>query len=818
MRRVLAFLWHARNAHAQAVYRQSPVQPRTVLYESFAGSGRLCNPEAIFRELLSSPDFADLHHIWVFNGSRPASFERDRGIRLVRYRSRAYFRALATSGYLVNNATFPPEFAKRPEQTYLNTWHGTPLKRMGYDMPDGAFESANTLRNFVSADFLLSQNPFMTAQMYETAYKLRGVYRGTILEAGYPRVDRQFMTPEQRSAAVDILQQSGIDVRGRKIVLYAPTWKGSSFSSPERNVPDLLRTAAELQRLLGDSDYVVLLKIHQIVSKQSALTGSKILVPNEIPTNVVLGGVDVLITDHSSIFFDFLATDRPILFYRPTVEASPAPARGEYFSSAELPGTTANTVQQLAESIAGISTDPMATARAEWRARFLPRDDGHAAGRVIDVVFRGIPADVSQISLADGQRPSLLLHLGSMNTNGITSSALNLLHHIDHTALDVSVIVNRPSNAQQRANQRRIDPHVRQFHRTGRMIGSALTQVRRRLDEFSGREGFHTRSRAQRQMWDDEWLRCFGALRFDRIVDFDGYGPYWATLLLHSPAARRSIWMHNDMAAEMHRLIRGRKRLKHSLNAVFAKYPDFDALVSVSPALADVNRRRLAERHRIDPARFLSARNLIDAPRIVAAAQQPLDEVTTGTREDSSKPASWLRGLLNDPASKVFITLGRFSFEKNQSRLLRAFAQVYRQHPESRLLLVGYGPLRAHLEQLIEELQLTLAAFVIGPYENPFPLLAAADCFVLSSNYEGQPMVILEAALLHRPIVSVAFGTVTDALPESTIRIVDQSDDALADGMLAFLRGEVPPQELDADRYTREALQEFLDATSGIPD
>jgi CDP-glycerol glycerophosphotransferase (TagB/SpsB family)/glycosyltransferase involved in cell wall biosynthesis len=814
MRRVLAFLWHAGNAHSQAVFRRSPLQPRTVLYESFAGNGRLCNPEAIFRELLGSPDFADLRHIWVFNGTRPAEFARDGRVRLVRYRSRAYFRALATSGYLVNNATFPPEFAKRSGQIYLNTWHGTPLKRMGYDMPDGAFESANTLRNLVSADFLLSQNPFMTTQMYETAYKLRGIYQGTILEAGYPRVDRQFMTPEQRSEAVDLLRASGIDVRGRKIVLYAPTWKGPSFSSPEQNVPELLRTAAELQRLLGDDDYLVLLKAHQIISAQSALSGSNILVPNEIPTNVVLGSVDVLITDYSSIFFDFLATDRPILFYRPAVEASPFAARGEYFSSPELPGETVTTVQQLAESIAGVGTDTMRAKRAEWRTRFLPRDDGRAAGRVVDAVFRGIADASSEISRADGRRPSLLLHLGSMNTNGITSSALNLLRQIDHTALDVSVVFNRPSNAQQRANQRQIDPHVRQFHRTGRMIGTAFTQLRRRIDELGGRQGFHARSEAQRQMWDDEWLRCFGAAQFDRVVDFDGYGPYWATLLLHSPAARRSIWMHNEMASEMHRIIRGRERLKRSLGAVFSRYPDFDALVSVSPSLADVNRLRLAERYGIDPARFLSARNLIDAPRVVEAAQHPLDEVISG---DPSKPAGSLGDLLRDPAVKTFITLGRFSFEKNQSRLLRAFARVHTQRPESRLLLVGYGPLRSHLEHLIEELQLTRSAFVIGPYQNPFPILAASDCFVLSSNYEGQPMVILEAALLRRPIVSVAFSTVSDALPESTIRIVDQTDDALAEGMLAFLRGEVPPQRLDADRYARDALREFIAVTSGLP-
>jgi glycosyltransferase involved in cell wall biosynthesis len=176
----------------------------------------------------------------------------------------------------------------------------------------------------------------------------------------------------------------------------------------------------------------------------------------------------------------------------------------------------------------------------------------------------------------------------------------------------------------------------------------------------------------------------------------------------------------------------------------------------------------------------------------------------------------WAAELATDDGAVWFATVGRFSTEKNQSRLIRAFALTHRSHPETRLILVGYGPLRSALERLIVGLGLTNSVFIAGPYRNPFPILAAADCFVLSSDYEGQPMVILEAAIAGLPIVSVDFGSIRDALPEGGIHIVGQDDESLAAGMLAYLRGEVAPSRLDVDRYNLEARSEFVRAITAI--
>lgn len=815
----------ALRAEARAWVSRGPVIAGSVLYESFAGNGALCNPEAIFRELRSTPDVPITRHIWVLgdlkaNRDFQKEFAGDSSVRFVRRGTVGYFRALATSQYLVNNATFPVEFAKRAGQTYVNTWHGTPLKLMGYDMLEGAAQSGNTLRNFLSADYLLSQNSFMTSKMYSEAYRLSGVFRGRIIETGYPRVDRQFVDDGQLDDIRAQLRGSGIDINGRTVVLYAPTWNGTSFWTPEDVTDELVSMTQELQKSLGDA-YLVLLKTHQSVHDFAAAVGhiSHFLVPNAIPSNSVLAIADILITDYSSIFFDYLATERPIVFYRPHDEAY-SDERGTYFPAEELPGPVLTNVTGVLEHLTSSSETNKAAwleSRRSWRAKFAPHDDGSASARVVDVVFRGrVNAEQVQ-SLAPGTRTSVLIHLGGMRSNGITSSALNLLAHLDHEKYDVSVVFGQLLSRQQRANQTHIGGWIRQFHRVGGMNGSKLTHLVRRVAERFGDGNAHWRSPVQAKMWQEEWTRCFGDAQFDLVVDFSGYTAFWATLLLHSPAATRSIWLHNDMAAETRRVIRGKMRMRRSLPSVFALYRQFDAMVSVSAALRNINREYFATRYGAKPDSFVFATNVVNERRVMEGSRGDLMSLEDHPRDPDTEEIivpDWADQMSRSTELVWFCTVGRFSTEKNQARLLRAFAKVHPDYPESRLILVGYGPLRDELESLALALGLNNVAFIVGPYNNPFPIVAAADCFVLSSDYEGQPMVLLEAAIVGLPIVSVRFGSIEGALPINTIRVVEQTDDDLAEGMRAFLRGEVEASTLDAVAYNEAALEEFRGAVT----
>lgn len=812
-RRLLRRLGRAIRNERRARVRSRPVLPGTVLYESFGGNGALDNPEAIFRGLLADPEFDGLQHIWAVEPAESRAIRTEFAghprVRFVRPHSLAYTEAVARSEYLINNATFGPDFQKRDGQCYLNTWHGTPLKTMGYDMPAGAFESSNVLRNFVIADILLAQNPHMS-RMYTDSYRLAGILPGRILEAGYPRTDRQFLSPQQRSAALESLRQAGIDVGDRRLVVYAPTWKGTDFGTPRDEAAELISATDEVQRLLGD-DHLVVLKVHQAVARgMSGGAGAGRLIPNELPTNVVLGLAEVLVTDYSSIFIDYLSTGRPIVFFTPDQEDY-ARERGTYFGADDRPGAVVTTTAQLAEAIRVSMGAPPSPVAERWRQEFTALDDGHATERVIDAVFRR-QGDPRFFPPAPQRRRSVLLYLGGMRSNGITTSALNLLAHLDHEALEVSVLMARPGGRDQRANAARIDSRVRQFHRRGGLDGRQLTVLAMRV--LGRLRPSHHEAEWERRLWQDEWRRCLGDTTFDAVVDFSGYSRFWSLLALHSPPARRAIWLHNDMAAEVHRPVNGRRRMRRSLPAVFALYPRFDVLVSVSRELSRSNAEALAPRFDIPATHFASARNVIDDVSVERMLRLPLRDAVEFQDPDTGEAVvpDWVDKLEARDGSRWFVTVGRLSPEKNHARLLDAFAEVGAQHPDARLVIVGDGPLRETLAAQRAALGLDGSVIFTGALRNPFAVLAAADCFVLSSDYEGQPMVLLEAAVAGLPIVTVRFGSVADSLPEGQLHIVDQTVPALAAGMRAYLAGEVAPATLAAREYNARALEEFLNA------
>jgi len=165
----------------------------------------------------------------------------------------------------------------------------------------------------------------------------------------------------------------------------------------------------------------------------------------------------------------------------------------------------------------------------------------------------------------------------------------------------------------------------------------------------------------------------------------------------------------------------------------------------------------------------------------------------------------------------TFVNVGRLSPEKNQTRLIRAFAAVHAENPRTRLIVVGSGPLAGDLEALVAELGLQGSVFLTGMQRNPHAIMAKADCFVLSSDYEGQPMVLLEALVLQLPIVTVEFASAKNALPAGSGMVVPQTVEGVADGMRAFLRGDVPDSRFDYAAYNRKAVGEFYRAIGAVP-
>ena len=813
-------LRQAAKTEVYAFWRRRPVRPAVVMYESFAGNGMLCNPEAIFRALLTDPEYSRFTHIWVLASKRenPAVVREFRGsssVRFVRPDSFAYFRALATSGFLVNNATFPPEFGKRAGQKYLNTWHGSPLKRMGYDIGDPANRVANVVRNLLSADFLVSASPYMTEQLYEKAHLLAQIYRGKIIEAGYPRIDRQFMNATAVAQARAGVEERGVIIGNRQVILYAPTWKGTSFSLPEDDISDLMSRIEQLESLIDTQKYVVLLKTHQVVHRYApdipGLSGR--LIPNEIPSNVILAIADVLITDYSSIFFDFLATGRPIFFLTPDL-ADYAGYRGFYIEPAEWPGPVVDTVEHLAEAIndfdrVGVNAKIAAKYR-KMQSRFVAQEDGHATQRVVDIVFRGDAAGYTVASVANDGRRTILINAGSMRPNGITSALLGLLDGIDHTRFDVSVIFPPTRARSVLDQQRKLNPRVRQFARVGGMNGSkfALARLRATAVRLTSTDVLSAR---RKTLWHDEWIRCFGATIFDFAIDFSGNSWFWAMLMLQAPDSRHSIWLHDDRARVL-----SSERLKRSQRAdevarIIALYGAYEHLVSTSSSLNEINSLSLADFAGAE--KFSAARSLVGGARILADASA--GTLSPQLRGGELPAPAWMTDTGSVRRDRIFASLGRLSVENDTPRLLRAFAALHAAAPNARLMVMGEGPLAHTLSVQIASLGLTGAVWLAGYRSNPFVLLRQSDCVVFTGRSGGEPSVIMEARVLGLPVVTVAYGNGDHEEFDGVLEVA-AGDDALTEGMVRFIDGELGGSSVDWVSQNDAAIAAFYQAVGAL--
>jgi glycosyltransferase involved in cell wall biosynthesis len=296
-----------------------------------------------------------------------------------------------------------------------------------------------------------------------------------------------------------------------------------------------------------------------------------------------------------------------------------------------------------------------------------------------------------------------------------------------------------------------------------------------------------------------EWSRTVGETHFDHIIDFGGYSPLWAYLISNAPTGSRSIWLHNDLQADQMRTVDGRRPHENNLRGVFSTYHRYDNLVSVSAALRDVNAQKLAQWASAE--RFVAARNVIDHERVLAGAADHLPE--------------GLPPLLE--GAFTFVAVGRLSPEKNHVRLVEGFAEVHGERADIRLIVIGSGPSREAITARVSELGLSGSVVLAGPLANPWALMARSDCLVVSSDYEGQPMTILEARTLGLPVVTTDFASVSSALPAGDGLIVRSTAADLAVGMRAALSGAVPHPPFDPVAYNTRVMREFYTAIGLVP-
>lgn len=374
------------------VFSKLPIKENTVLYESFLGRNYSDSPKAIFNYLLENEP-KKWNHVWILNDKKIVENEpefKNSNVKIIRRFSWEYFMYVTISKYFVLNMRQPKWLYKKPEQVLLSTWHGTPLKKLVFDMDNVTSANKNYKKDFYEQsrnwDYLIAANKY-SEDIFNSAFMYP---REDILTYGYPRND--ILTNHTEEYKNGLKKKLGIPVH-KKVILYAPTWRDDQFHGPGQYKFLMQLDLQRLREELGD-EYVVALRMHYFISDNLDLSEFKNFAfdfsrYNDI--NDLYISSDILITDYSSVFFDFANLRKPILFYTYDLEKYKDVLRGFYIDmNKDLPGPLLFDSEQVIDSIKNIETveNDYQDKYDEFYNKYCSLDDGKATERVVKEVFK----------------------------------------------------------------------------------------------------------------------------------------------------------------------------------------------------------------------------------------------------------------------------------------------------------------------------------------------------------------------------------------------------------------------------------------------
>jgi glycosyltransferase involved in cell wall biosynthesis len=648
----------------------------------------------------------------------------------------------------------------------------------------------------MQSDYIISANEFMT-DIFLDSYKLRGLYNGKIIQEGHPRTDLTLNT--KRDDAINILTDVGVLVdRTKKIILYAPTWKGSTINDAVNDYEVNKEMINYISGAIDTDEYQVLVKPHCYTYRTytQEQRENRLVIPANVETNELLPAVDILISDYSSIYFDYLVLNRPVLFFIPDIEKYSS-ERGIYFSIDEMPGPTTSDIDVLVgwiNNIDDIKTNHMNTYQntKKWACKY---DDGNVSHRIVDIVFGGNTE--YSLSRCENKKKKILFYPGHLNNNGVTEVFLTFVRKMDFNKFDVSVYCD----SKNLDNINRIPKKVRVFTRCGDDCLSLDEQKKMKLLQENGYEDNEASAMID-NILERDFIRCFGNATFDYVVDFSGYEIYFPLLLSMAANARKYVWQHNDLGqdianADKRELFNDGKDGEVILRSLKNIYRRYDKVISVSEALMKVNRNVLSSKQTFK--RF----DYVDNPVNISRIEELLLQKDAMRVPDFQKE------------SYKFVTIGRLSPEKNHINLIRGFVRFCREYPNSVLYIIGpeqFDSYASRLKSLIDELSMQDKVILTGYLSNPFALMSSCDCFILPSLYEGASIAVLEARCLGLPVILSDYSTVEGAcIPDGQL-IIGKSEDDICNSMVEFVKGNVPGDyRFDVKEYNDKCFWQFGD-------
>lgn len=415
-----------------------PIAEKTILIESAGGNRPTDNVEAILFELAKNPRYKE-YDIYLAGGKsvdgERKNYLKQNGLKkrvtTLVINSVQYYKVLATAKYLVTDDAFIYIFTKRAGQIYLNLWHGTPLMTLGKNKKTDFAMIGNEQKNFFDADYLLCQNEYAMNHMIED-YMLENFAKTKIWLSGYPR--NEILKNSERREAI----RSELSINAKQVIAYLPTWrKNVKGHSKSEHTEQMLKNLAQWDSMLS-THQVVYVKQHTVNRVEIDFTKYQNIrpFPEFYGTYEFLSAVDMLVTDYSSVMFDFALTGRKIVLFtydREWYEET----RGLHLSLEELPFPKADNVKKLAEEL----QYPKKYEDRDFLKRFCSYDKEKVTEAICHKLLFGEESPlVKEREIPYNGKKNVVLYIGGFEKNGLTTAGANLLHNLDRTKNNYAVI------------------------------------------------------------------------------------------------------------------------------------------------------------------------------------------------------------------------------------------------------------------------------------------------------------------------------------------------------------------------------------------
>ncbi len=782
--------WRAKQNYL-GYYETLPIDDKAILLESEHGKKLDGNIFYLIRYLATDEKYKD-YKIYVCSMGRHMkkfrAFLESHGIErveIVMLASDEYLRLLASAKYLINDTSFGPYYLKKEGQVYLNTWHGTPLKTLGRRDASGYHGIGNIESNFLKSDFLLYPNEF-TRDVMLRDYMLYNIARGEVLLSGYPR-NEIFFDGEARQRVRD-----EVNPDGKRIYVYMPTYRGTvGKGKTSRSSAYLIYYLCELDKKLGE-DELLYVNLHPLATDGVSFGEFKHIrrFPSDYEVYEFLNIADVLITDYSSVFFDFAVTGRKTVLFTYDEEEYLA-TRGMYLDIRTLPFPRVYDVEGLLAEI----RSEKGYDDSEFLETYCSYECSDASAKLCDAVILGALDGVKREPIPSNGKDNVLIYAGNLANNGITASLRTLLNTVDPSERNYIISFASDNVAGNKENILTFPEGVSYLPLINDINLTLTDRVYRKLfkeNRLSAR-AYMKRAREHVALG---LYQSIGMAKIDSVIQFNGYESEML-LLLSAFKGRKSVYVHNDMLGEIK--LKGNQRR----DVLAYAYRTYDNVAIVTE---DLRPSTLKISGRKDNIKVV--KNTINYQSIL---ERSSDDITEDSYALSNASFDTLSGALASTDCKL-INIGRFAPEKGQDRLIRAFAALLREKPDCRLFIIGgYSHKNTYneLSALVTELGLDGRVILIQNMPNPYALLSKCDGFILSSHYEGFGLVLAEADILGVPVVSTDITGPRLFMQTHGGVLVESSEDGVLEGLRLLASGEVKPMGVDYAEYNREAVEQF---------